>query len=90
MLLNPGGRLAVISFHSLEDRKVKQFMQAHSKVPAALARLPLREDQLPKPLLTHTQRIKPSAAEIAANPRARSAVLRVCQRTDAAIGAGGD
>ncbi len=88
-LLNPGGRLAVISFHSLEDRKVKQFMQAHSKVPAALARLPLREDQLPKPLLAHMKRVKPSTQEIADNPRSRSAVLRVIERTDAPLGAGG-
>lgn len=88
-LFNPGGRLAVISFHSLEDRKVKQFMQAHSKVPAALARLPLREDQLPKPLFTHMQRIKPQPAEVADNPRSRSAVLRVIERTDAPLGAGG-
>ena len=88
-LLNPGGRLAVISFHSLEDRRVKQFMQANSKVPAALTRLPLREDQLPKPLLTGMKRIKPSAQEVAINPRSRSAVLRVIERTEAPFGAGG-
>lgn len=88
-LLNPGGRLAVISFHSLEDRRVKQFMQANSKVPAALARLPLREDQLPQPLLTSMKRMKPSAEEVAANPRSRSAVLRVTERTEAPFGVGG-
>ncbi|MCD8504808.1 MAG: 16S rRNA (cytosine(1402)-N(4))-methyltransferase RsmH [Burkholderiaceae bacterium] len=81
-LLVTGGRLAVISFHSLEDRRVKQFMQAASRVPAELARLPLREDQLPKPLLAGVKRVRPSAAEVADNPRARSAVLRVAERTD--------
>ena len=80
-LLNPGGHLAVISFHSLEDRRVKQFMQTAARVPPELARLPLREDQLPQPLLSHLQRIRPSASEIQANPRARSAVLRVARRT---------
>lgn len=84
-LLVEGGRLAVISFHSLEDRRVKQFMQAASRVPAELARLPLREDQLPKPVLTGLKRVRPSAAEVAANARARSAVLRVAQRTGAPL-----
>ena len=88
-LLKPGGRLAVISFHSLEDRRVKQFMQANTKLPAALARLPLREDQLPKPLLMGMKRVKPTSEEVADNPRSRSAVLRFAQRTDAPVGAGG-
>jgi 16S rRNA (cytosine1402-N4)-methyltransferase len=81
-LLKPGGHLAVISFHSLEDRRVKQFMQAAARVPAALARLPLREDQLPGLLLRNLQRVRPSAEQVSRNPRARSAVLRVAQRTD--------
>jgi len=88
-LLKPGGRLAVISFHSLEDRRVKQFMQANTKLPASLARLPLREDQLPKPLLMGMKRVKPTAQEVAGNPRSRSAVLRFAQRTEAPVGAGG-
>ena len=88
-LLVAGGRLAVISFHSLEDRRVKQFMQAASRVPAELARLPLREDQLPKPLLAGIKRVRPGADEVAGNPRARSAVLRVAQRTDAPLTGGG-
>jgi 16S rRNA (cytosine1402-N4)-methyltransferase len=85
VLLKAGGRLAVISFHSLEDRKVKQFLQVHSRVPAELQRLPLREDQLPSPLFARLQRIKPHVQEIQANPRARSAVLRCAVRTDAAL-----
>jgi 16S rRNA (cytosine1402-N4)-methyltransferase len=81
-LLKSGGRLAVISFHSLEDRQVKQFMQAAARPAAHLARLPLREDQLPQPLLTSLKRILPSSEEVKNNPRSRSAVLRWAERTD--------
>jgi len=80
-----GGRLAVISFHSLEDRIVKQFMARASKPfegDPRLARLPLASDALPVPPLALVGRaIKPDSAEAAANPRARSAVLRVAERT---------
>ena len=70
-----------IAFHSLEDRLVKQFIRRHSTVPDELARLPLRDDQLPpRPLVAVGRAIKPSAAEVAANPRARSAVMRVAER----------
>lgn len=81
-ILRPGGRLAVISFHSLEDRIVKQFMAQHArevvdrKMPFS-ALTPAR--RMP---LAHLQRIKPSAEEIRCNPRARSAVLRVAERTE--------
>jgi 16S rRNA (cytosine1402-N4)-methyltransferase len=86
-LLAEGARLVVISFQSLEDRIVKQFMQGHARPDAApeLARLPLRGSQLPQPTLRLIGRaVKAGAAEIAANPRARSAVLRVAERINLA------
>jgi 16S rRNA (cytosine1402-N4)-methyltransferase len=79
--LAPRGRLVAIAFHSLEDRLVKQFIRRHSTLPQELARLPLREDQLPpRPLVAVGRAIKPSAVEVSANPRARSAVMRVAER----------
>jgi len=81
-LLAPGGRLSVISFHSLEDRIVKTFIADNSK-EVFDRRVPFAE---PKPMaLKALGRIKPSAEEIKANPRSRSAVLRVAERTDAAL-----
>jgi 16S rRNA (cytosine1402-N4)-methyltransferase len=85
-LLVPGGRLAVIAFHSLEDRIVKRFMAAHAHPERAQdARLPLRADDLPAPRLTLLAKLLPDAEEVAANPRARSAVLRVAERTAARL-----
>jgi 16S rRNA (cytosine1402-N4)-methyltransferase len=83
--LGPGGRLVAISFHSLEDRIVKRFMRAASR--ADLPRdLPLRAREMPQMPLTIVGRaIRASAAEIAANPRARSATLRVAERTGAPL-----
>jgi len=77
--LAPGGRLAVISFHSLEDRIVKQFMRAQAQPDPAWARLPIAPPFDPAlKLITRKQRA--GAAELAANPRARSAILRVAER----------
>ncbi|MFH1045254.1 MAG: 16S rRNA (cytosine(1402)-N(4))-methyltransferase RsmH [Pseudomonadota bacterium] len=81
--LTPGGRLAVISFHSLEDRIVKRFMRAAARADVPI-RLPLRERELPHPRLRLIGKpVRPSADEIAANPRARSATLRVAERSGA-------
>ena len=79
-VLEPGGRLVVISFHSLEDRIVKQFIALHSKqvfdrrAPFAAPRA-MQFEAL--------ARVRPSAAEVAANPRSRSAIMRVARRTEA-------
>ncbi|HET6603840.1 MAG TPA: 16S rRNA (cytosine(1402)-N(4))-methyltransferase RsmH [Xanthomonadaceae bacterium] len=77
--LRPGGRLAVISFHSLEDRRVKRFIAAHARPPAANRRLPPHAGFVPS-LRGIGAAQKPDATEVAANPRARSAVLRVAER----------
>ena len=79
-LLAPYGRLVVISFHSLEDRIVKRFMASKASVPQPDRRLPIRAADLPQPSMQLLARIKPSAGEISANPRARSAVMRSAMR----------
>jgi 16S rRNA (cytosine1402-N4)-methyltransferase len=77
--LKAGGRLAVISFHSLEDRIVKQFMAKHAKAPPANRRMPVETAFVPTlRLVGGAQRA--AEAETATNPRARSAVLRVAER----------
>ncbi|MBC5786048.1 16S rRNA (cytosine(1402)-N(4))-methyltransferase RsmH [Ramlibacter sp. USB13] len=79
-VLEPGGRLVVISFHSLEDRIVKQFIAKHSRDEVD-RRAPFAA---PKPMkLRSIERVKPTEAEVAANPRARSAIMRVAERTAA-------
>jgi 16S rRNA (cytosine1402-N4)-methyltransferase len=80
-LLAPGGRLAVISFHSLEDRIVKRFMRDNANPDRLPRRLPLRAHELPRPRLRLLGRaLRPSTAEIAVNPRARSAIMRVAEK----------
>ena len=79
-MLAPGARLVIISFHSLEDRMVKQFLASKAKVAQPDRRLPIRAVDLPQPLMKLVAKIKPSDAEVAANPRARSAVMRVAER----------
>ncbi|OGB20812.1 MAG: 16S rRNA (cytosine(1402)-N(4))-methyltransferase [Burkholderiales bacterium RIFCSPLOWO2_02_FULL_57_36] len=74
------GRLVVISFHSLEDRIVKQFMVSKANVPQPHRRLPIRAVDLPQPEMRLVAKMKPSAIEVAENPRARSAVMRVAER----------
>ncbi|KQW91528.1 ribosomal RNA small subunit methyltransferase H [Massilia sp. Root418] len=76
----PGGILAIISFHSLEDRMVKRFFASKANVPQPDRRLPIRAVDLPQPELKLLAKIKPSDAEVEANPRARSAVMRVARR----------
>ena len=78
-VLRPGGVLVVISFHSLEDRIVKQFIAKHSK-ELVDRRVPFAQPQAMR--LQALGRIKPSDAEVAANPRARSAIMRVARRTE--------
>ena len=78
--LAPGGRLAVISFHSLEDRLVKRFIERHSRLDPALAELPSVPPHLAPRLRRIGRKTRPQKAEIARNPRARSALLRVAEK----------
>ena len=79
-VLAPGGRMAVISFHSLEDRMVKQYMRREAKGAPIPRDLPIRDIDIPVSINLVGKAIKPSAAEVDANPRARSAVLRVAEK----------
>ena len=79
-LLRPGGRLAVISFHSLEDRIVKRFIRDAARGNEALSGIPLRESEMGRlmKLLGGAQRATPE--EVCLNPRSRSAILRVAEK----------
>ncbi|TKI08747.1 16S rRNA (cytosine(1402)-N(4))-methyltransferase RsmH [Martelella alba] len=82
-VLAPGGRLSVISFHSLEDRLVKRFIRDHSRGPRVPANMPLTEAQIAqwgKPQLKVAGKLQPSGQEVEDNPRARSSVLRLAER----------
>ena len=80
-VLAPGGRLAAISFHSLEDRLVKQFLRRESRPDPALASLPMLPAGMEPRLRLVGKKVRPGAAEVASNPRSRSATLRVAERT---------
>lgn len=79
--LAPGGHLVVISFHSLEDRRVKRFIRDHVRGATQVPRgVPLRDDQIPRRLEALGKAQRPGATEVAANPRARSAVMRAARK----------
>jgi 16S rRNA (cytosine1402-N4)-methyltransferase len=84
-VLKPGGRLAVVTFHSLEDRMVKRFLKARSgDLPSGSRHLPQSADSAPEPSFEAVAKpVRAGEAEIKANPRARSATLRVARRTSA-------
>ncbi len=88
-LLNEGGRLAVISFHSLEDRIVKRFIRELSTPTLPPKNIPVSEDAYLTPLKALSRAIKPSRQEIQDNPRSRSSVLRIAERTAVPYQAGG-
>jgi 16S rRNA (cytosine1402-N4)-methyltransferase len=82
--LAPGGRLVVISFHSLEDRIVKRFLQGEARPDKLPPKLPIKAADLPQPKLRLVGKpVRPAEAETRANPRARSAVMRVAERSAA-------
>ena len=85
LILKPGGVLAVISFHSLEDRIVKQFMQQHSREVLDRRQPAIAQRAKTSMLLRDVQRVRPSADEVRANPRARSAILRTAVRSQEAL-----
>ncbi|MFK8250229.1 16S rRNA (cytosine(1402)-N(4))-methyltransferase RsmH [Ancylobacter terrae] len=89
-ILKPGGRLVVVTFHSLEDRIVKTFLNGRAKPAAGSRHMPAVAASAPSFRLVAKGAVEPSAAEIARNPRARSAKLRAGERTAAPPHPGGD
>ncbi len=86
--LGPGGQLAVVTFHSVEDRMVKRFMQARAGATGNANRFaPVLETEAPRFELVTRKAVAPDPEELAQNPRARSGKLRVARRTDAPAGA---
>jgi 16S rRNA (cytosine1402-N4)-methyltransferase len=84
-VLKPGGRLAVVTFHSLEDRLVKRFLRERSgSEPAGSRHRPAAAPRAEPSFETPAKAVRPGEAELARNPRARSATLRVARRTEAA------
>ena len=84
VLLRPGGRLAVVTFHSLEDRKVKRFLRDASGARQSTSRHLPQTGTGPQPVFAQVSKaVRPGEVELAANPRARSATLRSAVRTDA-------
>ncbi|HUA87887.1 MAG TPA: 16S rRNA (cytosine(1402)-N(4))-methyltransferase RsmH [Steroidobacteraceae bacterium] len=79
-VLSPGGRMAAISFHSLEDRAVKRFMQRESQIDPALKRLPVVPIKARPRLQLVGRKQRPTQAEVERNPRSRSAILRVAEK----------
>lgn len=88
--LRPGGRLVVVTFHSLEDRIVKTFLSHRAKAPSASRHQPQAEGPEPSFRLVAKGAVEPGPDEVAGNPRSRSAKLRAAERTDAPAHPGGD
>ncbi|MGH6754010.1 MAG: 16S rRNA (cytosine(1402)-N(4))-methyltransferase, partial [Bradyrhizobium sp.] len=88
-VLKPGGRLAVVSFHSLEDRIVKDFLNQRGKAASGSRHLPEMTQAAPSFQILTKRPVTPGEVEVSANPRARSAKLRAAERTAAPAHAAG-